>query len=268
MARRGLAARWHVMGRLERGLWAGALVLAGACVVLGIGLVLVGDGHTEGEVVYELGWDGEGTTRHDDGSWSLTTDDGTEVVIAGGTLTTAELTMVECEHEHGLWERLQRLFGVEPAGAGHAQDHDPVLLELDLQEDLTALATVEAGAVEATQAEPTYCEGHTAQSASSAADRLSGEAAATLSLEGTVDGVPFVVSTTTAWGGSGVLTSPDGEPEAATLDPDRPVTVRLVRPAAAMAEVLAAADDLGDDEVAIDVLRALADEARYEVVEP
>lgn len=234
--------------RLERWAWRSAQAACLGAAALGAGIALGEPSAASGTVAYRLAWDTTGVERLADGSWRYVGPDGVEVVVTAGTLTTRSLTVVACPHGHGLLDRLLAFVAAAPAAAGHGGT-DELALEVEVTEDLVALAPTDAGAVTTDAAEPSYCEVHAAVAGGSAAARIDGTSTATLHVEALVDGVAVVVDTDVPWGWRSAFTGP------VALQDDGEVVVDVVRSAAALAGSLAT------DADGAEVLRTMATSA-------
>ena len=83
-------------------------------------------------VTYEFVWDGDGVTKHTDGTWSVTSDLGYEVRVALGWLSISTVQLVPCDDASAASDApfrlhvLDWLLGTSVATAGHgATETDP-----------------------------------------------------------------------------------------------------------------------------------------------
>ena len=160
---------------------------------------------TPGEVTYQLAWDLDGVSQHEDG-WSVVSDLGITWRITRGYLVNFNLQLVPCEQASWL--------GIRPAWAGHSGDDiDPSAVGVSWAE---AIVPLSPSTPPSQQASALYCKVHyLIARADSATHDLPGNVdllGASLHLEGTwsrggVD-TPFTLRVTPATGVLPVLPEP------------------------------------------------------------
>ncbi len=179
--------------------WRGVqvLALAGGVVVVGAALR---PSHASTPVTYELAWDLGDAVVHEDGSWTVVTDDGAAVTVTDGSLATYSATLLECLHGHGWADRLTGLFGIATVSAGHTSGGtDPAAVQGPVVQSLVEPTTATLG--DALLAEPDYCEAHTAVAGGgAAADATTLSITGTWRAAGADTAVPFTIDADQAWG--------------------------------------------------------------------
>jgi hypothetical protein len=211
----------------------------------------------EGDVTYVLAWDATGTTAID-GGWTTATDLGYTVTVTDGTLTTYSVTMVACEHDHGWFGWLVGLVGPGIAEAGHSEGDDPALIGGEIVESIVTGEDTVLGTT--TVDEPAYCEGHTAWGT---IDRE------TPTLEVTAEWVgpngstgTIELASTIDWGVGDDLAA---EGDTVHIEVGEPATVVITRSLATMFDGIELTTE-DDTDLAMGILRALADSTVFEVV--
>ena len=179
--------------------WRGVqvLALAGGAVIVGTALR---PSHASTPVTYRLAWDLGDATVHDDGSWTVVTDDGAEVTVTGGSLATYSATLLECPHGHGWVDRLTSVFGIATASAGHISGGpDPAAVQGPIEQSLVDPTSAPLG--DATLAEPDYCQAHTAVAGGGAsADTTTLTITGTWRAAGADTAAAFTIGAEQAWG--------------------------------------------------------------------
>lgn len=187
----------------RRRAWQRRALLVGVFAVASVGWLVIAtgvilDGHSPQPFTWSVQADRSGLSL--DGA--IVSDSGSSVQLLSGSAGVFTATLLPCEHEHG-W---RAWIGAGIAGAGHGDgDGEDTTARGPTIVDLATDAAVELGG--ATAVEPNYCQAHAAFAASSAAQRLAGEAEPTLSLRlrhTTIDGVStiFAAESTSPTGGS------------------------------------------------------------------
>ena len=244
------------------------LWVLGAVVVGGLvgATVFGGHDHPPQEVAYD-----HATIA---GPVTVGTDDGPEITVDRLEVSVLELTLVDCPHDHGWWERLTGLFAASAAHAGHGSEDDPARIvgpwRVEVVRDDPAASGRDTTTVSLKRGrlvEPSFCTAHLAWAADYPAAIEDDEM--TLVVEGTVLGpgdeaTPFSMHTQLPWGSTVPLVV-DGR-EVSTFDPDTAVDAsvhlevdELFTGISPQALSRWTGSSPGDDDLARALLRNLAD---------
>jgi hypothetical protein len=194
--------------------------------------------HDSEPVTYVLGWEWGDAERLADGTWSVTSDLGHEVVVVEGYVVSYEATVIACSEESSWTESLLEALVPIPASAGHSESAGETVVA-EVVESLSDPQTSSIGPGETTRSD--YCESHLAFGTAEPADT-------TLHLELVVDGTPVVVSTPLAWGTLGQIEQVGG---------DGDIEVVILRDLSTMFDGIDF-DGVEPDEIAESLLRSLS----------
>lgn len=163
-----------------------------------------------GTLTYRYEWGVEGVQfSPSEGTWSVQTDLGYEVVVERGYVVSASVQLTECEQHAGVMGRFWESLGLIPrARAGHGGRRNPAAITQGVTESLVSLTDREAGSAHALSA--SYCGVHYLVAPGDAATRFLPEnpqmVDRTLYVEGrwrapgSSEWVAFVVDTSLNWG--------------------------------------------------------------------
>lgn len=111
-----------------------------------------------GNITYQLQWQWGDAIPLDDG-WMVRNDLGYRVHVTKGYSVAYSTQLLYCEHSHGLFDWVGKIFAVSVVHAGHnTGDQDPASVLVSLIESLDKPQTSHIGTV--TVNEPGYCKAH------------------------------------------------------------------------------------------------------------